>query len=171
MKRPFHEQTMNTTMNTTSQSPLYFDDLKVGDNFVTDTFELTAEQIKSFAQQFDPQPFHLDEAAARQTMFGGLAASGWHTAAITMRLLVTSGPPLVNGMLGAGGEIEWNAPTRPGDVLHVESEVLALIPSRSRPERGVAVLRSKTLNQRGEIVQTLTAKLVVSTRQGPTSSS
>jgi len=167
----FHQQTMNTPMKTASRSPLYFEDLKVGDTFVTDVFELDAEQIKAFAQQFDPQPFHLDDVAARQTMFGGLAASGWHTAAITMRLLVTSGPPLVNGMLGAGAEIEWNAPTRPGDVLHVESEVLALIPSRSRPERGVAVLRSRTLNQRGETVQTLTGKLVVSTRQGPAPSS
>jgi acyl dehydratase len=101
-------------------------------------------------------------------MFAGLAASGWHTAAITMRLLVTSGPPLVNGSVGAGGEIEWNSPTRPGDVLHVESEVVSLIPSRSRPERGVAVLRSKTLNQRGEVVQTLTAKLMVSRRQSQT---
>ena len=159
---------MNLPEDTAPRSPTYFDDLKVGDTFVTDEFALDAEQITTFAAQFDPQPFHLDDAAARQTMFAGLAASGWHTAAITMRLLVTSGPPLVNGIVGAGGEIEWNSPTRPGDVLHVESEVVSLIPSRSRPERGVAVLRSKTLNQRGEIVQTLTAKLMVSRRQPQT---
>jgi acyl dehydratase len=97
-------------------------------------------------------------------MFGGLAASGWHTAAITMRLLVTGGPKLANGVLGAGGEIEWKAPTRPGDVLHVDSEVAELIPSRSRPDRGVLVLRSKTINQRGEVVQSLTAKLMVARR-------
>ncbi len=144
--------------------PLYFDDLKVGDVFTTGTHELSADDIKRFAREFDPQPFHLDDAAARDTMFGGLAASGWHTAAISMRLLVTSGPKLANGILGAGGEIEWKAPTRPGDVLHVESEVADLIASRSRPDRGVLVLLSRTLNQRGEVVQTLTAKLMVARR-------
>jgi acyl dehydratase len=144
--------------------PLYFDDLKIGDTFQTATHSLAAEQIKAFAQQFDPQPFHLDEAAARESMFGGLAASGWHTAAITMRLLVSSGPPLANGIVGAGGEIEWKAPTRPGDVLQVHSEVVALTPSRSRPDRGLVVLRSNTLNQRSEVVQILTAKLMVARR-------
>jgi len=144
--------------------PLYFDDLKIGDTFQTATHALDVEQIKAFAQQFDPQPFHLDEAAARESMFGGLAASGWHTAAITMRLLVSSGPPLANGIIGAGGEIEWKAPTRPGDVLQVHSEIVALTPSRSRPDRGLVVLRSNTLNQRGEVVQILTAKLMVPRR-------
>ena len=144
--------------------PLYFDDLKLGDVFTTGTHELSADDIKRFAREFDPQPFHLDDEAARETMFGGLAASGWHTASITMRLLVTSGPKLANGILGAGGEIEWKAPTRPGDVLHVESEVADLIPSRSRPDRGVLVLLSKTLNQRGEVVQALKAKLMVARR-------
>lgn len=144
--------------------PLYFDDLKLGDVFTTGTHELSADDIKRFAREFDPQPFHLDDAAARDTMFGGLAASGWHTASITMRLLVTSGPKLANGILGAGGEIEWKAPTRPGDVLHVESEVADLIASRSRPDRGVLVLLSKTINQRGEVVQTLKAKLMVARR-------
>jgi acyl dehydratase len=147
-----------------NREPLYFDDLKVGDSFETATHALDADQIKAFAQQFDPQPFHLDDAAARQSIFGALAASGWHTAAITMRLLVTSGPPLANGILGAGAEVEWKAPTRPGDVLHVESEVLTLTPSRSRPDRGVVVLRSRTLNQRGDVVQTLTATLMVPRR-------
>lgn len=144
--------------------PLYFDDLKLGDVFTTGTHELSADDIKRFAREFDPQPFHLDDAAARDTMFGGLAASGWHTASITMRLLVTTGPKLANGILGAGGEIEWKAPTRPGDVLHVESEVADLIASRSRPDRGVLVLLSKTINQRGEVVQTLKAKLMVARR-------
>ena len=147
-----------------SHEPLYFDDLRVGDTFKTATHALDADQIKAFAQQFDPQPFHLDDGAARQSIFGGLAASGWHTAAITMRLLVTSGPPLANGILGAGAEVEWKSPTRPGDVLHVESEVLSLTPSRSRPDRGVVVMRSRTLNQRGEVVQTLTATLMAPRR-------
>jgi acyl dehydratase len=143
---------------------LYFDDLKVGDTFSSGTQAVSADDIQRFAGEFDPQPFHLDDAAARNTMFGGLAASGWHTAALTMRLLVTGGPRLANGIVGAGGEIEWKTPTRPGDVLHVESEVLELVPSRSRPDRGVAVLRSRTINQRGDVVQVLTAKLMVARR-------
>ncbi|MBB3178261.1 MaoC family dehydratase [Variovorax sp. Sphag1AA] len=149
-----------------AQELLYFDDLKVGDTFTTGTFEVKAEDIKRFAGEFDPQPFHLDEDAARDTFFGGLAASGWHTAAITMRLLVTGGPRLANGIIGAGGDVEWKAPTRPGDVLHVESEVIDLIPSRSRPDRGVVVLRSKTITQRGDVVQVSTAKLMA-TRRSP----
>lgn len=143
---------------------LYFDDLKVGDRFSSGTHEVTEQEIKRFAGEFDPQPFHLDDGAAKSTMFGGLAASGWHTAALTMRLLVSGGPQLANGIVGAGGEIEWKIPTRPGDVLRVESEVVELIPSRSRPDRGVAVLRSKTLTQRGDLVQVLTAKLMVPRR-------
>jgi len=147
-----------------SQETLYFDDLKVGDTFTTGSYEVSAADIKRFAAEFDPQPFHLDDKAARDTIFGGLAASGWHTAAITMRLLVSDGPKLANGVLGAGGEIEWKTPTRPGDVLHVESEVVELIPSRSRTDRGMLVLRSRTINQHGEAVQNLSAKLVVARR-------
>lgn len=143
---------------------LYFDDLKVGDTFSSGTETVSAEAIQRFAREFDPQPFHLDDEAARTTMFGGLAASGWHTAAITMRLLVSGGPRLANGIVGAGGEIEWKVPTRPGDVLHVESEVIELTPSRSRPDRGLAVLRSKTITQRGDVVQVLTARLMVARR-------
>jgi acyl dehydratase len=120
--------------------------------------------MKRFAEEFDPQPFHLDDAAARGTLFGGLVASGWHTAAITMRLLVTEGPRLANGIIGAGGEIEWKVPTRAGDVLRVDSEVVELIPSRSRPDRGLLVLRSTTLNQRGEAALVLTARLMLPRR-------
>ncbi|MFM0162293.1 MaoC family dehydratase [Paraburkholderia sediminicola] len=147
-----------------TQETLYFDDLKVGDTFTTGSHEVSAADIKRFATEFDPQPFHLDDEAARGTMFGGLAASGWHTAAITMRLLVSSGPKLANGVLGAGAEIEWKMPTRPGDVLHVESEVAELIPSRSRTDRGMLVLRSRTINQHGDVVQSLSAKLIVARR-------
>ncbi|MEW9585753.1 MaoC family dehydratase [Paraburkholderia sp. DGU8] len=147
-----------------NRQPLYFDDLKVGDTSTTGTYEVSAADIKRFAAEFDPQPFHLDEDAARGTMFGGLAASGWHTAAITMRLLVSDGPKLVNGVLGAGCEVEWKMPTRPGDVLHVESEVAELNPSRSRTDRGTLVLRSRTINQHKQIVQTMTAKLIVARR-------
>ncbi|HEX3380149.1 MAG TPA: MaoC family dehydratase [Paraburkholderia sp.] len=147
-----------------SQETLYFDDLKVGDTSITGTYEVSAAAITRFAAEFDPQPFHLDDKAARNTMFGGLAASGWHTAAITMRLLVSEGPKLANGVLGAGCEVEWKMPTRPGDRLHVESEVMELIPSRSRTDRGTLVLRSKTINQHGQIVQDMTAKLIVARR-------
>jgi acyl dehydratase len=140
---------------------LYLDDLHIGQCFTSGTHVVDEEQIKAFARQFDPQPFHLDNEAAKDTLFSGLAASGWHTAAITMRLLVGGGLPLAGGVVGAGGELDWPNPTRPGDTLHVESEVLEIRPSRSRPDRGVATMRSLTHNQRNEVVQRLTAKLVV----------
>jgi acyl dehydratase len=146
------------------RAPVYLEDLAPGLRSSTASHTLDAAQIKAFAATFDPQPFHLDEAAAKDTLFGGLAASGWHTAALTMRLLVTSGPALAGGYLGAGGEISWPRPTRPGDVLHVESEVIEVTPSRSRPDRGMATIRNETKNQRGEVVQVLIAKLVVPRR-------
>ena len=140
---------------------LYFDDLQPGQQFVTDSRTISEEDILRFAREFDPQPFHLDHEAARQTLFGGLAASGWHTAALTMRLLVESGPPLAGGILGVGGELTWNQPTRPGDTLRVHTEVVELTPSRSRPDRGVATLRNETRNQHDQIVQTFVAKIFV----------
>ena len=143
---------------------LYLEDLSPGARFTSSEHALDAAQIIDFATRFDPQPFHLDADAAKRTFFQGLAASGWHTASITMRLLVQSGLPLADGIIGSGGEILWPKPTRPGDVLHVESEVLEVIPSRSRPERGLVVVRSETLNQHGDVCQRLTTKLVVSRR-------
>jgi len=147
-----------------SDARLYLDDLTVGQRFTSGTHAIDEAQIKAFARQFDPQPFHLDEAAARDTMFAGLAASGWHTTAITMRLLVEQGLPLAGGIVGAGAEVAWPQPTRPGDVLRVESEVLEVTPSRSRTDRGMAIVRSLTRNQRDEVVQSLTAKLIVPRR-------
>jgi len=143
---------------------LYLDDLHVGQRFTSGTHVVDEEQIKTFARQFDPQLFHLDSGAAMDTLFSGLVASGWHTAAITMRLLVESGLPLGGGIVGAGGELDWPNPTRPGDSLQVESEVLDIRRSRSRPDRGVATVRSMTRNQRNEVVQRLTAKLIVPRR-------
>jgi acyl dehydratase len=143
---------------------LYLNDVQVGQRFTSEAHAVDEAQIKAFAVQFDPQPFHLDDEAAKGTLFAGLAASGWHTAAITMRLLVDGGLPIAGGIVGAGGEISWPRPTRPGDILHVESEVLEVTPSRSRPDRGMVTVRSETLNQRGEVVQILTAKLVVPRR-------
>jgi acyl dehydratase len=143
---------------------LYLDDLHVGQRFASAAHAIDAAQIIAFAAQFDPQPFHLADEAARATLFGGLAASGWHTAAITMRLNVDGGLPLAGGILGAGGEISWPKATRPGDILRVESEVIDIKPSRSRPDRGMVTVRSDTRNQRGDIVQTLIARLVVPRR-------
>jgi acyl dehydratase len=143
---------------------LYFDDLHRGQQFVTDARTITEDEILRFAREFDPQPFHLEHEAARQSLFGGLAASGWHTAALTMRLLVESGPPLAGGILGIGGELSWNLPTRPGDTLRVHTEVVELTPSRSRPERGVATLRNETRNQLDQVVQTFVARIFVPRR-------
>src|SRR6476661_5758828 len=140
---------------------LYLEDLEVGRRFTSASHALDEAQIKAFAAQFDPQPFHLDEQAARSSLFGGLAASGWHTAAITMRLMVGGGVPIAGGVVGAGGEISWPRPTRPGDILQVDSEILAVTPSRSRPERGMITLKSETRNQNGEVVQILTSKMLV----------
>src|SRR5262245_3575476 len=146
------------------QSRLYLEDLAVGRRFTSATHVIDAAQIKAFAGQFDPQPFHLDEETAKGTLFAGLAASGWHTAAITMRLLVESGLPLAAGIIGAGGEINWPKPTRPGDVLRVVSEIEQVTPSRSRPDRGTVRVRSETRNQRDEVVQVLIANLIVPRR-------
>ncbi|WP_065376765.1 MaoC family dehydratase [Ensifer adhaerens] len=148
-------------MNSSTPGRLFLDDLFVGQRFTSGTHTIDEAQIKAFAIQFDPQPFHIDEAKAKDTLFGGLAASGWHTAAITMRLNVETGLPFAGGLVGAGGEINWPAPTRPGDTLHVESEVVEIIPSRSKPDRGIAVVLSSTINQHGEVVQNLKAKLVL----------
>jgi acyl dehydratase len=140
---------------------LYLEDFAVGQRFLSATHRIDADQIKAFASRFDPQPFHTDDIAAQTSFFKGLAASGWHTAAITMSLLVKSDMPIAGGLIGAGGEISWPRPTRPGDVLQVESEILAVTPSRSRPERGTITVRSETRNQNGEVLQVLTSKMLV----------
>ena len=139
----------------------YWEDLQPGSVRELGSVTPTAEEIKDFAEQFDPQPFHLDEAAAEKTFFHGLAASGWHTAAITMSLLVKSGMPIAGGLIGAGGELTWPRATRPTDVLQVESEVLAVRPSRSRPGRGMITVHSVTKNQKGEVLQDMTTRMLV----------
>src|SRR4051794_3835418 len=130
--------------------PLYLDDLTVGQHFThAASTAMEVGAIKQFAAEFDPQPFHLDEeAAAAHPIFAGLAASGWHTAAITMRLLVES-VPLAWGLVGMGVEVSWPRPTRVGDRLSLSSEVMAIAPSRSKPDRGVVTLRAETRNQHG----------------------
>ena len=140
---------------------LYLEDVFVGQRFVTASHLMTMDEIKAFAGAYDPQPFHTDEEAAKDTFFKGLAASGWHTAAVTMRLQIDSGPPISGGMIGAGGELSWPKPVWPGDELHVESEVMAVTPSRSKPERGLVTLKSETKNQKGEVVQLFIVKLLI----------
>jgi acyl dehydratase len=120
---------------------------------------MNEDRMKAFAAEFDPQPFHLNEAAARNSIFRGLAASGWHTAAATMRLVV-AGLPIAGGLVGLGGELAWARPTRPGDTLRVEMEVVAITPSRSKPNQGIVTVRCVTLNQKGEEVQVFTTKIL-----------
>lgn len=139
---------------------LFLEDLDVGQRFVSPTYEVTAEAIMAFARQFDPQPFHTDPEAARETFFGELVASGWHTAAITMRLLVDGALPLGGGAIGAGGEVRWPTPTRPGDVLSAESVVEEITPSGSRADRGMVRVRTETRNQKGEVVQVLVSRVL-----------
>jgi acyl dehydratase len=140
----------------------YLEDFAVGQVFVSGRLKVDTEQIKSFAAAFDPQPYHLDEEAARKTVFQGLAASGWHTAALTMRLLVDGELNPAGGIIGVGfDELSWPRPVRPGDELHAKSEILDVRPSKSRPDRGLIRVRTTTLNQHDETVQVFTGNLIV----------
>ena len=140
---------------------LYLEDLYVGQRFTSGTYVMHESRMKEFAAEFDPQPFHLDAAAGEASIFKGLVASGWHTAAVAMRLLATGGLPIANGLIGYGGEIAWPNPTRPGDVVHVETEVVEITPSRSKPDQGTVTVRGIMRNQNGDAVYLLTAKLLV----------
>lgn len=143
----------------------YLEDFAVGQKFGSGRLLVDKERAKRFAAEFDPQPFHLDEVAARGSIFGGLAASGWHTAAMTMRLLVDGDLRPAGGIVGAGcDEFRWPRPVRPGDELHLESEVLEVRPSKSRPQQGLIKVRTTTLNQNDDPVQILVANLVVPRR-------
>jgi len=145
--------------------PLYLEDFTVGQKHLTGEIRVDTEAIKAFAAQFDPQPFHLDEEGARGSLFDGLAASGWHTAAVTMRLLVDSDMKPAGGIIGTrADELKWPRPVRPGDELHVEAEVLEVRPSRSRPGEGYVKVRSTTINQHGQPVQVLVMNLLVPAR-------
>jgi acyl dehydratase len=141
----------------------YLEDFAAGQQFGgAERLRIEKDRIVAFAAEFDPQPFHLDERAASSSIFGGLAASGWHTAAATMRLLVASDLKPAGGIVGAGfDEFRWPRPVRPGDELRVESEVLEVRPSKSRPEQGMIKVRTTTLNQNGEAVQITVGNLVV----------
>jgi len=146
-------------------SERYLEDFVVGQKFGSGRLRVEATSIKAFAAEFDPQPFHLDEVAARDSFFQGLAASGWHTAALTMRLLVESELKPAGGVIGAGfDEFRWPRPVRPGDELRVESEILEVRPSQSRPRQGMIKVRTTTMNQNGEAVQIFVGNLVVPRR-------
>jgi acyl dehydratase len=143
----------------------YLEDYAVAQTFGSGRLRVDKERIKTFAAEFDPQPFHLDEEAARETIFCGLAASGWHTAALTMRLLVESEFKPAGGIIGAGfDELRWPLPVRPGDELRTESEILEVRPSKSRPDQGLIKVRTTTLNQNGEAVQVFICNLLVPLR-------
>lgn len=149
-----------------SESPYQYEDFAVGQHFRSPPESIDATAIKAFAERYDPQPQHTDEAAATRGFFGGLIASGWHTGALTMRLLVAGGlPPIQGGTIGTGVEkISWPRPLRPGDTLVVETEILECRPSRSKPAFGLVRFRARTLNQKHEMVQEMTSTLFVPRR-------
>jgi acyl dehydratase len=153
-------------MSETASAPekLYLEDLSVGQRFNTDTYVMEGDRIKSFAAEFDPQPFHLEDAAAEASLFKGLAASGWHTTAAAMRLMASGGIPLAGGIIGLGCDVQWPRPARPGDALTLEAEVADITPSRSKPNQAVVTFRCTMFNQNREVVMYLTPKLLVFNR-------
>jgi acyl dehydratase len=143
----------------------YLEDLKVGDRFESGTYRVTENEILEFSARFDPQPFHLDAAAGKESVFKGLVASGWHTAAMSMKLFVTGPLQFAGGSIGLGvDELRWPHPVRPGDTLRLQTEILELRPSRSNPERGVVRIRNLTTNQKGELVQTFLVSVLAQRR-------
>ena len=143
----------------------YFEDLRVGDRFRSGDHLITESEMVEFARQYDPQPFHLDPVAAQRSLFGGLAASGWFTAAVTMRLVVLGELRIAGGMIGMGvEELRWPRPVRAGDRLGVELEVLEVRPSRSHPRHGIVRVRNVTRNGAGEVVQSMITALFVPRR-------
>ncbi len=144
---------------------IYLEDLHPGRRFTAGPVTVDEAEVIAFAERYDPQPFHTDPVAAKDhPLFQGHAASGWHTAAMTMRMIVDAVGRIAGGAIGGGGDLQWPRPTRPGDTLTLDIEVLEVVPSRSRPDRGSALMRIRTLNQKGEDVQILTARMVVPRR-------
>jgi len=144
-----------------SKKSLYLDDLSRGMRFTAGPVTLTEEAIVAFAREFDPQPFHTDPQAAKTSFFEGHVASGWHTAAVTMRMLVDAAMPFAGGSIGLGLELSWPKPVRPGDALSVTTEIMDITPSSSKPGRAIATLKTTTTNQNGEVVQVMTSKNIV----------
>jgi acyl dehydratase len=140
---------------------LYLEDLRVGQRYETAEYQMNEAEIKTFAAQYDPQSFHLDAEAAKGSFFGELVASGWHVAAVSMRLCVQSGPKFAAGIVGLGGELKWRKPTLPGDTLRVVCEIVEIQESRTNPARGTVTLLNETRNQRDDVVQTFRCALFV----------
>lgn len=151
---------MDNTMLKPPAERLYLEDLHVGQRFTSAPHLVTAEEIKRFAGEYDPQPFHLSEEGAAGTLFGSLAASGWHTAALTMRMLVES-MPLADGLVGAELQLAWPKPTRPGMQLRVFSEIVGIKPSRSKPNMAIVTVRNETRDETGDPVQIFSVKMPV----------
>lgn len=141
-------------------APLYLDDLTIGDRFTSPSYTLEKDQLLEFASEYDPQPFHLDDELAKDTLFNGLAASGWQTASITMKLW-TQTLHLANGLIGIDCHLKWPTPTRPGDTLRVEAEIVDIKVSQSKPNMGIVTYHSLTKNQHDQVVQDTTTKVVV----------
>ncbi|CAG68704.1 MULTISPECIES: MaoC family dehydratase [Acinetobacter] len=140
---------------------LYLEDLKIGDRFISRDYEMTLEEIKQFASLYDPQPFHLDEEkASKHPIFKGIAASGWHTSAVTMRLW-TECFPVAGGLIGSDSNLRWPRPTRPGDKIHVEVEIASITLSKTKPDRGIVSYITQALNQYGDVLLISTTKIVV----------
>jgi len=140
---------------------LYLEDLQVGDRFISRKYEMKLDEILQFAQMYDPQPFHLDEEEAQQhPIFQSLAASGWHTSAVVMRLW-TECFPVVHGLIGAESSVRWPRPTRPGDQIHVEVEISEIQPSKNKADRGLVSYNSQVFNQNGEVLMNSTTKILV----------
>ncbi|MGW3483982.1 MaoC/PaaZ C-terminal domain-containing protein [Rhodococcus indonesiensis] len=148
-----------TTPRAIRPDGLWLDDLAVGQRFVSEPYEVTKEAIVAFASDFDPQPYHLDSVAAAGTFFDGLVASGWHTAAITMRLLVQAFP-VATGLIGADGHLTWPSAVIAGDIVHVEAVIEKLVPSRSRPDRASIMLFYQTKNQHDEVRHQSTLRML-----------
>jgi acyl dehydratase len=143
---------------------LYLEDISVGQVFRSEPRVVTLEEMIAFARDNDPQDFHLDAEAGKASLFGGLVASGWQTAALSMRLLVEGPAPFAGGLVGVGAEISWLKPLRPGDSIRIEGEVTEISRSRSRIDRGIVTVRITTYNQRDEPVQRIAARAIVFAR-------
>jgi acyl dehydratase len=146
-------------------SGLYLEDVQPGDRFPSDPYVFTEKAIIEFAQQFDPQPFHLDRAAAEQSVFEGLSASGWHTAAIAMRLMMMGPMQFVGGAIGLGvDELRWPLAVRPGDTVQLNTAIVEVRLSRSKPRHGIVRIQNLMQNQHGEVVLSYTANAMVQRR-------
>lgn len=139
---------------------LYLEDLKAGDRFESESYEITNENIVAFAEHYDPQPFHLSDESAQESFFESLAASGWQVGSITMRLMAHT-LPIASGVIGGGVNIRWLSPTRPGDILYAEIDIIDVTESKSKPDRGLVKILVRTLNQNKEVRQTLECNLLV----------